>query len=91
MTNRGFYVITEPCIGAKDGSCTRVCPVECISPGDDQYYINPDECVECGACVPVCPVNAVFNEAVVPPVWKAYVDKNAAFFKSQQSALTTLA
>ena len=46
------YVIAEPCIGVKDASCVAVCPVECIYEGDDQYYINPDECIDCGAGEP---------------------------------------
>ncbi|HEU4558886.1 MAG TPA: ferredoxin, partial [Longimicrobium sp.] len=48
------YVITEPCIGTKDGSCVEVCPVDCIYESEDQYYINPDECIDCGACEPEC-------------------------------------
>ena len=68
------YVITEPCIGVKDQSCVEVCPVDCIhphqgDPGGDappQLYINPDECSDCGACEPVCPVSAIFPEDAVP-------------------------
>ncbi len=44
------YIITEPCIGTKDASCVEVCPVDCIYEGEDQYYIHPDECIDCGAC-----------------------------------------
>jgi ferredoxin len=54
------YVITEPCIGTKDASCVEVCPVDCIYEGEDQYYIHPDECIDCGACEPECPVTAIF-------------------------------
>src|SRR5579885_2186768 len=58
------YVIAEPCIGTKDTACVDVCPVDCIHPRKDepgfdnekQLYINPAECIDCGACVPVCPV-----------------------------------
>ena len=49
------HIITEPCIGVKDQSCVDVCPVECIYEADDQLYIHPDECVDCGACEPVWP------------------------------------
>ena len=44
------YVITEACIGVKDRACVEVCPVDCIYEGEDQLYIHPDECIECGAC-----------------------------------------
>jgi NAD-dependent dihydropyrimidine dehydrogenase PreA subunit len=54
------YIIAEPCIGVKDASCVAVCPVDCIYEGEDQYYINPEECIDCGACEPECPVEAIF-------------------------------
>ena len=78
------YVITEPCIGVKDASCVEVCPVDCIHSDDDQpmYYINPDECIDCGACEPVCPVSAIFPEDAVPDEWKHFVDSNAAYYRS---------
>ena len=49
------YIITEPCIGVKDASCVDVCPVDCIHTTDEDpmYYIDPDECIDCGACEPV--------------------------------------
>src|SRR5215467_11463803 len=60
------YVIVEPCIGTKNASCVDVCPVSCIYEAEDMYYINPDECIECGACEPECPVNAIFHDSAVP-------------------------
>lgn len=60
------YVIAEPCIGVKDRSCVAVCPVDCIyelpeGPNDPGHLvIHPDECIDCGACEPVCPVKAIF-------------------------------
>ncbi len=68
------YVITQPCVGVKDASCVDVCPVDCIhpAPGEsdfesvDMLYINPDECIDCGACEPACPVTAIFEESAVP-------------------------
>jgi NAD-dependent dihydropyrimidine dehydrogenase PreA subunit len=82
------YVITSPCIDSKDASCTEVCPVDCIHPSPeepsyaeaDQLYINPDECIDCGACEPACPVTAIFQEAEVPGEWKKYIKLNAEFF-----------
>ncbi len=83
------YVICEPCIGVKDTACTEVCPVDCIHPtkeeegfeGADQLFINPDECIDCGACESVCPVNAIFSDAEVPEKWQSFVAKNADHFK----------
>ena len=76
------YVIAEPCIGVKDQSCVDVCPVDCIHTSDDeaQMYINPDDCINCGACEAVCPVSAIFEESVLPAQWQSYIDKNRDFF-----------
>jgi NAD-dependent dihydropyrimidine dehydrogenase PreA subunit len=74
------YVICEPCIDVKDQACVEVCPVECIYEGDDQFYINPEECIDCGACEPECPVEAIFSEDDVPEKWASFVEKNANFF-----------
>jgi NAD-dependent dihydropyrimidine dehydrogenase PreA subunit len=54
--------------------------VDCIYEGEDQYYINPDECIDCGACEPECPVSAIFSEDAVPEQWQSYVGKNVSFF-----------
>ena len=54
------YVIAFPCVDVKDKSCIEECPVDCIYEGDRMLYIQPDECVDCGACEPVCPVEAIF-------------------------------
>ena len=79
------YVITEPCIGVKDASCVAVCPVDCIYATDDdeQYYIHPDECIDCGACEPECPVNAIFAEDEVPTQWQHFIQINADYFKTR--------
>jgi DNA-binding PadR family transcriptional regulator len=79
------YVITEPCIGVKDASCVAVCPVDCIYSTDDdeQYYIHPDECIDCGACEPECPVNAIFAEDEVPVQWQHFIQINADYFKDK--------
>jgi NAD-dependent dihydropyrimidine dehydrogenase PreA subunit len=75
------FVIVEPCIGSKDQSCSEVCPVSCIHEGEDQYYIDPGECIGCSACETVCPVNAIFDEDQVPEQYQAWVEKNAKFFQ----------
>jgi NAD-dependent dihydropyrimidine dehydrogenase PreA subunit len=77
------FVITEPCIGVKDASCVSVCPVDCIytKDEDEMYYINPDECIDCGACAPECPVNAIYIDSDVPDNYKQFVAINADYFK----------
>jgi len=82
-------VICQPCIGVKDTACTEVCPVECIHPTKDedgfddaeQLYINPDECIECGACQAECPVEAIYHEDEVPEEWQSFIEKNANFYR----------
>ena len=77
------FVITEPCVGVKDKSCVDVCPVDCIygTDEDDQLFIHPDECIDCGACEPECPVQAIYDEAAVPAEWQSYIAKNADYFR----------
>ena len=74
------YVITEACIGTKDASCVSVCPVDCIYEGTDQYYINPDECIDCGACEPECPVEAIYSVDSVPENMRTFIEKNSKHF-----------
>lgn len=79
------FVIAEPCIGVKDKSCVAVCPVDCIhgTDEDEMLYIQPDECIDCGACVPECPVSAIFPADEVPAQWKSFIEKNADYFKKK--------
>lgn len=74
------YVITDACIDVQDKSCIEECPVDCIYEGDRMLYIHPDECVDCGACEPVCPVEAIFYEDDVPAELTTYTDYNRDFF-----------
>jgi NAD-dependent dihydropyrimidine dehydrogenase PreA subunit len=74
------YVIGEPCIDVKDRACVDECPVDCIYEGDRSLYIHPDECVDCGACEPVCPVEAIYYEDDLPVNLEPYKDDNARFF-----------
>jgi len=76
------YVIVEACIGVKDRACVDVCPVDCIYEGEDMLYIHPDECIDCGACEPECPVTAIFPEEDVPPNMQSYIAKNRDVFNS---------
>ena len=72
------YIISKACVGLKDASCVDVCPVDCIytTDNDDQFYINPEECIDCAACEPVCPVEAIYAEEDVPKDEQEYIDKN---------------
>jgi len=87
------FVIAESCIGTKDTACVDACSVDCIHPKkkttyDDarpgfdevpQLYIDPVECIDCGACVPVCPVSAIFALHDLPEKWKHYTEINASY------------
>lgn len=80
------YVITSPCIDVQDQSCVEVCPVDCIyfDEGEDRMlYINPDECIDCGACEPACPVSAIFAEDDVPEGEKEYTGLNRKWFEDK--------
>jgi NAD-dependent dihydropyrimidine dehydrogenase PreA subunit len=76
------YVIAQPCVDVKDKSCIDECPVDCIYEGRRALYIHPDECVDCGACEPVCPVEAVFFEADLPAQWHEYPTSTTEFFET---------
>ncbi len=73
------YIIAEPCVDLKDASCVDVCPVDCIYEGETMFYINPEECIDCAACEPVCPVAAIFAEDNVPEEWKNFIPLNYNF------------
>ena len=79
------YVIAETCVDLKDKACIEECPVDCIYEGARMLYIHPDECVDCGACEPVCPVEAIYYEDDVPDQWKQYYDANVHFFDDMGS------
>lgn len=82
------YVIAEPCIGVKDTACVTICPVDVIHPTRDepnyhteeQLYIDPVDCIDCGLCVDECPVRAIFRDSELPGEWASYLEKNAAFY-----------
>ena len=82
------FVITDPCIGTKDTACVDVCPVDCIHPRKDEpefetatmLYIHPGDCIDCGACVPACPVAAIYDSPESTPAsQKQLVEANAVF------------
>ena len=83
------YVITQPCITVLDQSCVDVCPVDCIpyEEGIDQkLYIDPDECIDCGACEPACPVSAIYAADDVPPDQRIFTEIDALWYKDRAAA-----
>ncbi len=86
------YVIAEPCIGVKDTACVDACPVDCIHPTKNeiefaaatQLYIDPIECIDCGACVPVCPVSAIYLEDDLPPHWQHFAKVNEDWYAAKK-------
>ena len=87
------YVIAEPCIGVKDTACVDVCPCDCIHPRKDepnftsaaQLYIDPEECIDCGACVPACPVPAIYLAEDLPKQWKSFITVNAEWYATPKT------
>jgi NAD-dependent dihydropyrimidine dehydrogenase PreA subunit len=83
------YVIAEPCIDVLDISCVSVCPVDCIhyeEGVDRKLFIDPNECIDCGACEPECPVNAIFPEESLPPEWANYTQIDAIWYTDKAAA-----
>jgi NAD-dependent dihydropyrimidine dehydrogenase PreA subunit len=80
------YVITDTC--TKDNLCVEACPVDCIHPKADeagydeatQLYVHPTDCIDCGACVPVCPSNSIFPVDDLPAEFSKFIEVNAAYY-----------
>lgn len=72
------YVVTDNCIKCKFTDCVEVCPVECFHEGPNYLVIDPEECIDCGVCVPECPVEAIFDEQNLP-------DAKAQFLKLNEN------
>ena len=72
------YLVTEECINCKHMTCVEVCPVDCFYEGPNFLVINPDECIDCGACVPECPVDAIKPDTIPDAAtWIAFNQKYA--------------
>ena len=74
------YVIGRACVDVVEKSCMQECPADCIYEGARSMYINPDECVDCGACKPACRMEAIYWEGDLPDDEQEHLADNAAFF-----------
>ena len=90
------FVITDPCINTKDTACVDVCPVDCIHPRKDEpefatatmLYIHPEECIDCGACVPACPVAAIYDSTdATPKSQGSLIEANAVYRAGDAAAV----
>ena len=75
------FVVAEPCIKCKYTDCVDVCPVDCFHEGKNFLAIDPDECIDCGACEPECPTSAIYAEDDLPEKWSEFVELNARLAK----------
>lgn len=73
------FVVCEPCIKCKYTECVSVCPVDCFREGETMLVIDPDECIDCGACVEECPVRAIYCDEEVPEKWQEYIELNRKY------------
>ena len=76
------YIVADPCVKCKYTDCVEVCPVNCFYEGENMLVIHPDECIDCGACEPVCPTKAIFPESDLPEKWAEYKEINASASKT---------
>ncbi len=70
------FVVTENCNKCRFTDCISVCPVDCFYADNNMLYIHPDECIDCGACEPECPVEAIFDESNLPPNMEKWIKIN---------------
>lgn len=83
------YAIDGSCVDVMDGACAEVCPVDCIQleeGADRKLYIDPEECIECGACEPVCPVSACFAADDATAAQAPFVAIDALWFRDRDEA-----
>ena len=71
------HVVTELCVDCKHTHCVAVCPVDCFHESEHSLWIDPDECIDCAACIPECPEEAIFTEAKVPERYQKDIELNA--------------
>ena len=83
------FVVTSACVGCKDTHCVQVCPVDCFYEGPEFLVIDPDECIDCGLCVPECPVDAIYDEIDVPEAEKPFIQLNADLVEHYENIYET--
>lgn len=71
------FVVTESCVRCKYTDCVSVCPVDCFHEGPNFLVINPEGCIDCGVCVPECPVGAIYDAPDLPPDQLGFIEINA--------------
>jgi NAD-dependent dihydropyrimidine dehydrogenase PreA subunit len=76
------YVIGSACVGVMDKACVLECPADCIYEGARSLYINPDECVDCGACKLACRLEAIEYETDLTDDERLHLVDNASFFET---------
>ena len=76
------FVVTDNCKSCRFTDCVAVCPVDCFHGDAEMLYIDPNECIDCGACVPACPVEAIFALDETPARWAGFIRKNADYFRN---------
>ncbi|MBM4071944.1 MAG: ferredoxin family protein [Planctomycetes bacterium] len=79
-------VVCAPCHDCKYTDCVTVCPVDCFYEDEQQLYIDPEECIDCMACIPECPVEAIFHALEVPSRWTDFIQLNAERAKALKQA-----
>jgi NAD-dependent dihydropyrimidine dehydrogenase PreA subunit len=85
------HVIAAPCLNRKAGSCHTACPVDAIHPTPkdpdwetaEQLYIDPVSCIDCGACIPECPVEAIWRDDELPDQWSPFVSRNSTYYTAR--------
>jgi len=77
------HVVVSGCVDCKYQECVAVCPVDCFREASTYLVIDPDECIDCGACIPACPVEAIFVNDEVPDQWQSFIETNAVWFEGK--------
>ena len=83
------YVIAQPCVDHNDRSCIEVCPVDCITAEvgvDRKFYVDPETCIDCGACADACPNAAIFRSDELPAEWSTFARIDATWYRDPRQA-----
>jgi ferredoxin len=82
------YVVTDVCIMCKYTDCVEVCPVDCFYEGENTLVINPDECIDCGVCIPECPIDAIVTD--FDPRGEAFLELNREYSMGKWPNITKI-